>query len=118
MAQSSAFTPDTVRGMTAELLAQIEPVGEAAAPRDGWRGLIDFGEIWSEADADLAWPPGSGNVPVGEPLVYGCEVTYAEADERLRVRFMALDSLRPVMVLGARFTLRDGATARATGHIT
>ena len=105
--------------MTTELLARIEPVAEAVALRDGWRGLIDFGETWSEADAGLAWPPGSTNVPVGEPLVYGCEVTYAEAStERVRVRFIALDALRPVMVPGARFTLRDGATRRATGQIT
>ena len=106
-------------GMGAELLAQIEPVGEAVVLRDGWRGLIDFGETWSEADAGLAWPEGSVNVPVGEPLVYGCEITYAEAGtERVRVRFIALDWLRPVMVPGARFTLRDGAAPRATGHVT
>jgi hypothetical protein len=105
--------------MTAELLAQIEPVGEADAPRDGWRGLIDFGEVWSEDDTDLTWPSGSENIPIGEPLAYGCEVTFAEPDtERVTVRFIALDSLRPVMVPGARFTLRDGATPRATGHIT
>jgi hypothetical protein len=105
--------------MTAELLARIEPVGEVATLRDGWRGVIDFGEIWSEADIDLAWPPGSGNVPVGEPLVHGCEVTQTDADsDRVTVRFIALDSLRPVMVPGARFTLRDGASPRAIGHIT
>ena len=65
--------------MTAELLAQIEPVAEAVLLH-GRRGLIDFGEVWSEADTDLAWPPGSGNVPVGGPLVYGSEVKNAEAD--------------------------------------
>jgi hypothetical protein len=104
--------------MTAEFLAQIDPIADGAAVRDGWRGLIDFGEVWSEADTDLAWPPERGNVPVGESLVYGCEVTPAESNnERVRVRFLTLDSLRPVMVLGARFTLRDGATPRATGRI-
>jgi hypothetical protein len=104
--------------LAAELLAQIDQVADGAAFRDGWRGLIDFGEVWSESDADLAWPPGAGNVPVGEPLVYGCEVTPADSDtEHVRVRFLTLDSLRPVMVLGARFTLRDGATQRATGRI-
>jgi hypothetical protein len=104
--------------MKAELLAKIDPVADGVALGDGWRGLIDFGEVWSEGDTDLAWPPGAGNVPVGDPLVYGCEVTHAESDTtRVRVRFITLASLRPVMVLGARFTLRDGAIPLATGRI-
>ena len=104
--------------MTAEFHGHVESIAVAAVLHDGWRGLIDFGEVWSEADADLAWPPGSGNVPLGEPLVYGCEVTNVEPDaKRVRVRLIALDSLRPMMVPGARFTLRDGATPRATGRI-
>jgi hypothetical protein len=110
--------PDTVRRVTAELLAEIESFSDAPGLHDGWRGLIDFGERWTEDDADLAWPPGSATVPLGEPLVYGCEVTYPEpGSDSVRVRFNALDSLRPAVVAGARFTLRDGETARAHGRV-
>lgn len=106
----------TVLSVTAEVLARIDPTPEGQPLRDGWRGIIDFGEVWSEAESDL-WPPGSGAVPVGQPLVYGCELADADAD-LVRVRFIALDSLRPVMQPGTRFTLRDGDTPRATGHLS
>jgi hypothetical protein len=45
---------------------------------------------WTDDDVDLAWPPGSGAVPTGEPLVYGREAIY---------------------------TFCDGATPRATGRV-
>ena len=83
---------------------------------DGWRRIIDFGERWTEDDRDLAWPPGAGKVPIGESLVYGCEVSYPEPPSpRVRVRFISVDHLRPIMMPGAQFTLRDGASLAPQG---
>lgn len=39
-----------------KLSAEIEPIPGAAEIRDGWRGLLDFGETGTEDDADL-WAP-------------------------------------------------------------
>jgi hypothetical protein len=103
--------------MSVELLAQIEPVEGAAQLPDGWRGLLDFGEFWTEADRRLGWPPDAPDFPVGQPLTYGCEVTTDPTDPtRVRIRLLP-DELRKVMKPGAAFTLRDGLTARATGHL-
>jgi hypothetical protein len=49
-----------------DLLAEIEPEPGAREMADGWRGLVDFGEAWSAADADLSR---FGEPPVGEPLM-------------------------------------------------
>lgn len=53
--------------MSIELAAEIEVIPGAPEIRDGWRGLLDFGEKWTEEDADL-WTPELGELPVGEPL--------------------------------------------------
>jgi hypothetical protein len=104
--------------VAAELTAAIETVPGAAPIADGWRGIIDFGEVWTEDDADLTYPPGS-DPPLGESLAYGCEITFSASDsEAVSIRLIALDFPRPVMAAGAQFTLRDGGTPRATGRLT
>lgn len=75
---------------------------------------MDFGEVWSEDDAGL-WPP-EREVPIGQPLTYGCEVGRLGAD-RAKITVFALQKPREVMKEGASFTLRDGHVARATGRI-
>ena len=100
-----------------ELVAEIQPTAGVSDTPDGWRGLIDFGEEWSEADAALASPPG-GEVPIGQPLIYGCEVTRdVDSPGRVRIRLFALEEPRVIMTPGAAFTLRDGRAARATGRL-
>ncbi len=49
--------------MSVELLAEIERVKDAAQLLDGWRGLLDFGELWTDADRHLGWPPDAPEVP-------------------------------------------------------
>jgi hypothetical protein len=108
--------------MSIELLAQLEPVAGVPELRDGWRGIVDFGEVWTDADAAL-WPDGSGEIPRGEPLVYGCEVRLLATDGegeplyRAKVVLWSLDERRNVMADGAKLALRDGKTVRATGHL-
>jgi hypothetical protein len=104
--------------MSVELLAEIEPVEDAAQLPDGWRGVLDFGELWTEADRRLGWPPDAPEVPVGQPLTYGCEVRLDAAEPtRVRIRLLVVDEVRKAMTPGAAFTLRDGGTARAVGHL-
>jgi hypothetical protein len=104
--------------MPVELVAEIEPVTGAEEVRDGWRGLLDFGERWTEADRNLGWPAEAPEVPVGQPLTYGCEVSREEAvPGRVRIRLLMIDEPRPVMQPGLQFTLRDGGRARATGRL-
>jgi hypothetical protein len=99
-----------------EFLADIEPASGAQEIPDGWRGLIDFGEVWTELDADLAWP--NSEVSLGAPLTWGCELTREpEGQERVRLRLWGLDEGREVMKPGAPFTLRDGLNARASGKL-
>jgi hypothetical protein len=103
--------------MPVELLAEIEHVPGAPVIPEGWRGLIDFGELWSRADEDL-WPPDSGPLPEGQPLTLGCEVMpCSSSDNGVRIRIFLLDARRKVMVRGAALTLRDGRTARANGKL-
>jgi hypothetical protein len=83
----------------------------------GWRGIIDFGEVWSESDSSL-WP-GPGPLPVGKPLVYGCEVLALSSTEptRARLTMWALDAPRDVMNPGATVILKQGTSLRATGKL-
>lgn len=100
-----------------KLSAEIEPIPGAAEIRDGWRGLLDFGETWREDDADL-WAPEGGDLPVGDPLVYGCELHRDSTDSRtVAIRLLVVDHRRKVMEHGAAFVLRDGLAARASGKL-
>ncbi len=100
------------------LVAEIQPEPGSPEMADGWRGIADFGEVWSPADADLLWPPES-ELPAGEPVLYGCEVRFLSREKPVRVllRFWSIHSPRAVMGPGAEFTLRDGPSPRATGRI-
>jgi len=93
----------------------MEPSDDEVA--DGWRGLVDFGEVWSPSDAGL-WPHGS-DVPTGEALTYGCEVRFIgpRTEARVVLRLWAIDAPRPVMQQGAEFILRDGLTPRGKGNL-
>src|SRR4051812_18212028 len=103
--------------MALELLAEARPVAGASDLFDGWRGLLDFGELWSEQDEAL-WPSDSGPLPRGRPLTYGCEVTRRHHDElRDSIQVWSLDEPAAVMTPGASFTLRDGDRARAVGEL-
>jgi len=78
-----------------ELTAEIDPLPGASAIRDGWRGLIDFGELWSQDDAYLMVPPGAV-VPIGDPLMYGCEVARDPTNSRrIRIRLLRSTSRGP-----------------------
>lgn len=85
--------------------------------RVGWLGLIDFGEVWSASDAGL-WP-GPGEVPIGRPLTYGCEVISMSDGTPVRVSLttLAIDAPREVMKPGATFTLNDGISPRVSGRL-
>jgi hypothetical protein len=99
-----------------ELQAEIRVAAGRPALRDGWRGLADFGEVVSPADADLY--PGNA-APIGKPLLYGCQVNFVEkGSSRVVLTFWAIDSPRPVMQPAAEFSLKDGPThIRATGRV-
>jgi hypothetical protein len=99
-----------------ELLAQIHTARDAAEIPDGWRGLIDFGEVWTAADEAL-WPSGSGTLPGGQPLAYGCELRRDARAREATVRFLFLDQPREVMKPGMSFTLREGLKTRASGML-
>jgi hypothetical protein len=100
-----------------DLAAEIEPVPGAAEVGDGWRGLIDFGERWAQSDREV-WSPEWGELPLGEPLVYGCEVERDPGgNRRVTIRLMMVDERREAMKPGAAFSLRDGPLARATGTL-
>jgi hypothetical protein len=104
--------------MALDLHVRIEVDGRPDL-RSGWRGLLDFGERWTEEDAQL-WPSGSGSVPVGEPLVYGCELRWLQNEDTERKAVLTLwsiDAPRSVMTNGATFRLLEGATLRATGEL-
>lgn len=84
---------------------------------DGWRGIVDFGEVWTETDRTLWLGPGA--FPAGKPLAYGVQ---ADGDGsgtpgRMILRFLFLDERRPVMAPDVPFVLRDGGTQRAVGRI-
>lgn len=104
--------------MPVELDADIETVPGAPVVADGWRGLVDFGEIWTTAEANL-WPAESGELPVGRPLTYGCEAYREQAagSKRIRLVLFFLDEPRPVMTPGASIILRNGTHSRAIGHL-
>lgn len=104
--------------MTVELHADIETTPGSPDVADGWRGLIDFGEVWTEGDAAL-WRDEWGDLPLGRPLTYGCEARRDEAagTRRVRLRLLALDESRSIMAPGRAFTLPDGAHERALGRL-
>jgi len=109
---------DRFDGVAVELQADIETVPGSSDVADGWRELIDFGEVWTEADAAL-WPAAGGDLPVGRSLTYGCETHRDQTGgpRRVRLRLFALDAPRAVMTPGGAFTLRDGMRARAVGRL-
>jgi hypothetical protein len=105
--------------MTVRLTVKLQAVDDAPELLDGWRGLVDFGEIWTESDAAL-WPSGSGDVPVGNPLIYGCELRLYGSDREVGeavLSLMSIDTPRSVMTQGAKIRLLDGQTLRATGEL-
>ena len=72
-----------------ELVAAIEEVPGAPELRDGWRGLLDLGERWSLSDVDL-WDDEWGQLPTGQPLTYGCELSRQSPDSaRVTLRLWA-----------------------------
>jgi hypothetical protein len=95
---------------------------DAAQLRDGWRGLVDFGELWAGTERDL-WQEEWGPISVGEPLRYGCELRLAndggvdEPKVRGQLRLWALTELRESMAPGALLTLFDGLAPRARGRV-
>ena len=117
----SPVPPTTAVTLVAEMLELLVEVGpEPARPdlRDGWRGILDLGEVWTVADGIL-WPGGSGRLPVGEPLTYGCELRVLSDGIPFqgRLLLLAIESPRTVMKPGAQFTLCDGRILRATGRL-
>jgi hypothetical protein len=100
-----------------ELAAEIYAVAGQAEIKDGWRGLLDFGEKWTEDDS-RPWQPEWGEVPLGHDLIYGCSVQRdPAAANSVVIQLWALDEPREVMRQEATFVLRDGPTARATGTL-
>jgi hypothetical protein len=96
--------------------------GRATALTSGWRGVVWFGERWTESDVQL-WPPGQGRVPVGEELVYGCELRLDSGSPlapgmggRGEIELWALGDPRPAIHPGAEFELREGARKIGTGR--
>lgn len=103
--------------MPIDLLVDIEPLAGETDLRDGWRGLLDLGEVWTAKDRDL-WPASSGALPEGRPLTYGCELRGTPTDRpRATLVLLFANERREVMKAGATFTLNDGATPRASGQI-
>ncbi len=105
--------------MAIEFHVELQPVAGQDAPADGWRGLADFGELWS-ADDTAFWPAWRGELPLGEPLVYSVRIRnpVPSGDPPSALLLLpAVDERRRTMADGAQFTLRDGATVRATGRI-
>jgi hypothetical protein len=96
---------------------------DARRLRDGWRGLVDFGELWTGTEQEEFWQEKWGPIPVGEPLRYGCELRLADSgrvDEQVvrgELRFLALSEPRESMAPGATLTLFDGGTPRARGRV-
>jgi hypothetical protein len=109
--------------MALQLRIEFQSVDGAPALRQGWRGLIDFGERWKEDDAEL-WPDASGAVPVGEPLLYGCELRLmasrsedSASNTQAVVELWSLDAPRSVMRQGVPLRLLDGKNVRAKGEL-
>jgi hypothetical protein len=109
--------------MALQLRIEFQSVDGAPDLRQGWRGLMDFGERWTEEDAEL-WPAASGAVPVGEPLVYGCELRLmvsrsenSASNIQALVEVWSLEAPRSVMRQGVALRLLDGKNVRATGEL-
>jgi hypothetical protein len=64
-----------------ELMADIESEAGRPGLKSGWRGLLDFGEVWTESDADL-WPSVSGKVPLGDSLMWGASFVLSPKTSR------------------------------------
>jgi hypothetical protein len=99
--------------MKVRLHASVEPAPGCRELPDGWRGLLDFGEVWTKADAEC-YP--YGPVPEGRPLTYGCELTW-DAPGRATLTLLVVTEPRSVMAAGASFVLREGHTASGVGTL-
>jgi hypothetical protein len=93
--------------------------------RSGWRGLVSFGELWTEDDAPL-WPDHRATLPVGKEMRYGCELRIVDPDvetlapgeeAHVDLVFWAIADPRPAMHRDATFSLREGATEIAVGTV-
>jgi len=79
--------------------------------------LLDFGERWTDSDAEL-WRPEWGPLPIGSSLTYGCQLTWDTAGPpAATLSLLAVHKRAEVMKPGAGFTLRDGGTPRASGTL-
>jgi hypothetical protein len=97
--------------------ARVEPVPGRPELRTGWRGLLDFGERWTASDSEH-WLAEWGPMPIGSPLTHGCQLTWDESGPpAATLTLWAVDSRTRVMKTGAAFTLLDGGTPRASGHL-
>jgi hypothetical protein len=101
--------------MALRLTVKLQRADGVLELSDGWRGLVAFGEVWTAEDAAL-WPAGSGDIPVGEPLVYGCELRHRSAEGDAVLSLWSLDATRPVMTKGTKVRLLDGSHLRAGGE--
>lgn len=115
--------------MALKLACEIRPLPTAAGGREtpltsGWRGLVSFGEVWTERDAPL-WPDFGEPVPIGEEMVYGCELGLEAGAEmlapgdaaRAKLTFPFLDELRPAIHPGATFEVREGNRKVGAGTV-
>jgi hypothetical protein len=107
--------------VTIELPVEF-PESEAAHLCSGWRGLVDFGEEWTDSDGQL-WQQAWGPMPLGEPLRYGCELQLVEpvggpvTGWRGHLRLWALNERLTSMASGTTVTLFDGGAVRALGRL-
>jgi translation elongation factor EF-Tu-like GTPase len=105
------------------LLATAEG-GRQTALASGWRGVVSFGELWTERDARL-WPDVGEPLPVGEELVYGSELRLDPGSEILAPGDIGLaeitlpfhDEPRPAIRPGASFELREGSRKVGAGKV-
>jgi hypothetical protein len=115
--------------MSVELSCQLTLLtpakgGRATPLRSGWRGVVTFGERWTEEDAPL-WPRGAEQpISLDEELLYGCELrlltstTVAPGETAdVEVVLFALDESRPTFRRGAAFELREGANPIGRGLV-
>jgi hypothetical protein len=113
-------------GLTCDLrLLPTADGGRTTPLKSAWRGLVWFGEVWTEQDTAL-WPDYGAPLPIGEELVYGCELRLVDAstetlapghDTRVELAFWAIEEPRPAMRLGATFEVREGRQYIGVGTV-